>query len=278
MTPRPLRFESPPAGHLGTARAAVTERTGGFSSPPFDSLNLGRSTPDDPRLVRANEAAVLQALGLSEPVARLRLEHGATILQVDRPGLQGPADALLTERPELILWFTVADCFPLFLSAGRVRLLAHCGWRGVAAGLAEAAVAAVARASGEPAERQRAWIGPGIGPCCYPVGDEVAGLFPESVLHAGTLPQPDAARHRSRGSDRAAPTGGKGPDPASGAGSTRLDLRREITLRLRGAGIPTEGLAVSQACTSCSRERFFSHRRDGFPSGRMAALCWRAPD
>ncbi len=237
-----VRFEASPAGHLGPAAAAVTERTGGASPDPFRSLNLGRSTADLPERVRENERLVLEALRLKDRVARLRLEHGARILQVEEPGLQGPADAIWTGDPALHLWITVADCFPVVLAAGGVRMLGHCGWRGVAAGLAEAMIAAVARAAGVAAPQVRAWIGPGIGPCCYSFGAEGRAHFPDSM-------------HPSDG-------------------GIRLDLRGEIRRRLERAGLAPGHISASIACTSCEPERFFSHRRDGLPSGRMAAVCW----
>jgi hypothetical protein len=194
--------------------------------------------------VRANEARVIHALGLPDCVARLRLEHGRTVLPVDSPGLHGPADAILTARADLILWLTVADCYPVAVAAGPIRVLGHCGWRGVAAGLTEEILAQSTRASGVPPSQQRAWVGPGIGACCYPVGPEVARHFP------------GCAR------------------PGDPPGTFRLDLREEIRRRLLALGLPAESIAVSASCTSCEAERFFSFRRDGPRSGRMAAIFW----
>ena len=237
------RFEFGPEGHLGLARAAVTERDGGVSRGPFRSLNLGRSTTDSIEAVHRNERTVLTALGLDRPVARLLLEHGARVLAVDGPGMHGPADALFTAREDLVLWITVADCFPLFVTAGRTRALGHCGWRGVAAGLVEAVIAESARSSGLATASLRAWVGPGIGPCCFEVGPEVAQRFPESSIRR------DGQR-------------------------LRLDLKGEILRRVQSAGLPSHAVLLSSSCTCCDSERFFSHRRDRVPSGRMAALLW----
>ncbi len=236
-------FELAPPGLLGPGRAAVSERSGGVSSGPFRSLNLGRSTADDPGNVRRNEGRVLAALGLADRVARLRLEHGARVLTVDAPGLHGPADALRTGDPRLVLWITVADCFPLALAAGSVRMLGHCGWRGVAAGLVEAMIASLREASRSPLSEIRAWVGPGIQACCYQFGRETASRFSPRAL-------------RPLGDDWS------------------LDLRGEILARLAGAGVAADRTAASESCTCCLQDRFFSHRRDGVPAGRMAALCW----
>lgn len=250
----PIRFESPSRGHLGGFHAAVTERAGGTSAPPYASLNLGRSVSDDPVRVTENEERVLLSLELDRPVARLRLEHGARILAPAGPGLHGPADALMTRASDLILWITVADCYPLALVSAEVAILAHCGWRGVAAGIVEAALAALPRDAGRIDPKRRAWLGPGIGACCYEVGPEVARVFPDSIGSGG----PDEAR-----------------PSATVAARTFLDLRGEILRRLHRGGLPETAIEASPLCTSCHPDRFYSHRRDGWPSGRMAALLWR---
>lgn len=244
-TPTLARLEASPPGHFARSGAAVTERRGGASLAPYESLNLGRSVSDDPERVTENERRALASLRLEDRVARLRLEHGAQILVVREPGLHGPADALMTSDSSLVLWLTVADCYPVALEAGEWRALAHCGWRGAAAGLAEATVAALSRASELPPTEIRAWIGPGIGACCYEVGPEVTAEFSARAFAA---------------------------DPASGR--ARLDLRSDLRSRLRESGLPDAAIVASSACTSCERERFFSHRRDGFPCGRMAAIVW----
>jgi polyphenol oxidase len=247
------RFVSSPAGHLGRFRAAVSERTGGVSAFPFATLNAGRSTGDAPERVYENERIILRALGLVDRVARLRLEHGARALRPNGPGTYGPADALLTGDPGLVLWFTVADCVPVTISAGSWRAHGHCGWRGTVAGLLEAMVAALAESSGASPAEQRAWIGPGIGPCCYEVGPEVAARFHRAALRSIS------------------------PAPGRPQAGTFLDLRAEIALRLERLGLSNEAIAGDASCTSCEPARFFSHRRDGIPTGRLAALSFRDP-
>ncbi|MBK8230518.1 MAG: laccase domain-containing protein [Candidatus Eisenbacteria bacterium] len=245
-------LEEAPLGHLARpharqVRAGLTERWGGESDGPFGTLNLGRSTADPTARVLANEQRVLRHLGLPDRVARLRLEHGTRILEPAEPGLHGMADALLSDQDDLTLWLTVADCYPVAITLGRWRTLGHCGWRGVAGGLPIQMLAALAAASGCDAALARAWIGPGIGACCYEVGPEVSAAFPLSALRPGT-------------GDR-----------------SQLDLRAEIRRQLESAGLPSAAVAASSSCTACEAGRFFSHRRDGVPAGRMAALCWVEP-
>jgi len=262
-----VKFETAPAGCLGGfVAAAVTERAGGVSRGPFGSLNLGRSTVDEAASVHENERRVLHALGLADTVARLRLEHGARVLRVQEPGMHGPADALLTSRDYLVLWLTVADCFPVVLTAGRWRVLGHCGWRGIAAGLAQAMVAELAGVSGIAPDGFRGWIGPGIGPCCYEVGPELIAALPDAVSPASWHPEGLPVRD----------PGGVSVQRKVDVSPVRhhADLRRAIVTRLREAGVPAAAVGGEPVCTSCHPQRFYSHRRDGSPSGRMAALSW----
>jgi polyphenol oxidase len=215
---------------------------------------VGRATEDDLPRVLENERIILRTLGLDDRVARLRLEHGARVVRPAGPGTYGPADALLTDDPGLVLWFTVADCVPVTLAAGSWRAHGHCGWRGTAAGILEAMVAELMRSAGVSPQSLRAWAGPGIGPCCFEVGPEVAAIFDR-----------DALRFES-------PSGG-GPEAR-----IFLDLRAEIALRLRRLGLPPPAITIDTACTACERARFFSHRRDGIPTGRMAAFSFSAID
>jgi hypothetical protein len=148
---------------------------------------------------------------------------------------------------DLPLALTVADCYPLALVAGPWKALAHCGWRGVAGGIVEE-VLRVLREVGARAEATRAWIGPGIGPCCYQVGPEVAAAF---------------GRESLRSADGS---------PASGAvgGRVHLDLGGAIVRRLAEGGLLPASIATAGLCTSCHTDRFFSHRAEG-RTGRMSA-------
>lgn len=239
-----IGWVGPPRGWLGGARAAVSLRAGGASPPPYQSLNLGRSAGDDPDLVSENARRWSGALGYPGPAAKARLEHGTRCVSVETPGTYDPCDGLLTARHDLPLFLTVADCIPLFVaSEGWVGLM-HCGWRGTAQGGAAALATHVARASDLPSSELRAWIGPGIGPCCYPVGADVAGNFPaETVEHDGD--------------------------------TMRLDLRSAVRIDLVAAGLPASRIETCDLCTSCRPDLFFSYRRDGVRSGRMGAVIWR---
>jgi len=229
---------------LPGARVVFSTRKGGVSSGPYESLNLGFLTDDEPSNVDANRERLVAAVGLErEQVAMGWQVHGAELLDWKKPPEHGgfahlgaelpEVDGHLTAVPGLGLLVLVADCLPVALSGdGRVAML-HCGWRPLAAGIVEKAVASFET---PPA----AVIGPGIGSCCYEVGDEVFSAFSD----------------------------------LDGVASGRmLDLRAVTRRKLEAVGV-TE-IADVDMCTSCCPELFFSHRRDGGVTGRQAGLVWR---
>lgn len=131
---------------------------------------------DDPEARRA----VSDRLGISADWATVTQVHRGEALRVDRPGTAGEADALVTTRPGLPLAVFTADCLGVVLSGPSSVGVAHAGWRGLAAGVLQAAVGLMAEVDGPP---RSAALGPAIGPCCFEVGEEVAELFPD---HVGT--------------------------------------------------------------------------------------------
>jgi YfiH family protein len=224
---------------LPRARAAFSTRLGGVSKPPFDTLNLGRLTGDP--AVGENRHRLAAALGLDPRLVLIgRQVHGAEVRRHDRPtdppafaepapGLP-EADGHATRRPGLAPLVFVADCLPIALAGPRGVGMIHCGWRGLAAGIVERGVGAVGATA--------AAIGPGIGSCCYEVGDEVRAEFEplgDGVARGRMLDLPEVAR--------------------------RLLERAAVT------DVESSGL-----CTSCEDELFFSHRRDGARTGRQAGL------
>ncbi len=194
---------------LPAARAAFSTRVGGVSEAPFDSLNLGILTDDDRDSVVENRRRLSAALGF-EPgrVVAGRQMHGADIAvhagpqnpsPFAEPGSAKPAevDGHVVAEPRLAALVFVADCLPVALAGpGGVAML-HCGWRGLAAG--------IVRGGAEAVGATHAAIGPGIGPCCYEVGEEVLEAFDDlgdGVAFARMLDLPEVARRllsRGRG-------------------------------------------------------------------------------
>ena len=232
------------------ATAAFSTRAGGVSEPPFDGLNLGLLTDDDPDAVAENRRRLAAAVGIPpERIAIGRQVHGAALAAPQSPfrfslALRGAAgeplnggipevDGQVVREPGHAALVFVADCVPVALSGpGGVAML-HCGWRGLAAGVIAEGVDSV--------DAVDAAIGPSIGPCCYEVGDEVLDAF-----------------------------SGLGNGIANGR---MLDLPEVARRLLRRAGV--ERIETSGLCTSCEDELFFSHRRDAGRTGRQAGLAWR---
>jgi polyphenol oxidase len=235
--------------------AAFTGRAGGTSEAPYATLNLGLRVGDDVRRVLANRRRVATVLGLAgQPWALARQVHSATVLRVEA-GLigQGPpeakpplgdGDGLVTTDPGVVLAVLTADCAPVLLAdpAAGVVGAVHAGWRGLAAGVVEAGVAALAELGADPAGCV-GLVGPAVGGCCYEVGPEVR----EAV--GARLPAALATTRDGR----------PALDPAAGAAQA---LGRAGVGQVRVAG----------ECTFDLEERFFSHRRDHGRTGRQAGL------
>ena len=224
---------------LACAEILFSDRTGGVSAPPFDTANAGYSRGDDAALVDENRRRI--GAGLRAPVdptewISLHQVHGATVYPADvvgptagRPAPQ--ADASVSAEPGAVLSVLTADCGPVALVAPGVVAAVHAGWRGVAAGVLEAAVAEVRQRSSGPV---RAVLGPCIHPECY-------------EFSAADL-DPIAERL------------GPGVIGKTAGGQPALDLPRAVYLALAGVGV-TDVTDVD-VCTACSGDHF-SHRRDG---------------
>jgi YfiH family protein len=172
---------------------AFTTRIGGVSDGPHASLNLaGRG--DDPWKVDENRTLACEALGLdSARVAVNRQVHSTTVLRARPGGRGGEGDGLWTDEPGLPLLSLSADCVPIAVARadGRPALATlHAGWRGLAAGIVEAGVAALGDGP------KVAAIGPSIGPCCYAVGPEVSARYDNDLTSDGKLDLWSAAERK----------------------------------------------------------------------------------
>ena len=238
---RPVPLWRPGAGADARAILAFTTRRGGVSAPPFDTLNLGRSTVDLPGAVRENRRRVLDALGLDpERIVTAGQVLGADVVRADLPGHVPGCDALVTTRAGLALAVTAADCMPLVFAAPGVVAVAHSGWRGTAAGVLVATLRAVCEAGGVAPSDVTVHLGPCIRGCCYEVGPDVAAIFPAESLR--------------RDGDR-----------------VRLDLPTVARAQLAAAGVLN--LEDTGACTACEPYWYFSHRRDRGATGRHWAVA-----
>ncbi len=231
----------------GNVRAVSTTRIGGVSSGPWRSLNLGLECGDTENDVLANRRRLREVLP-SEPLW-LRQVHGHRVVDDVRTLAALPeADAAVSSTTGQVLAVLTADCLPVLLCdmTGREAAIAHAGWRGLAGGVIENTVAAMA----QPPEALMAWLGPCIGGDVYEVGDDVREAFasPGSKARCSL----DVAFKPSRG-------------------RWKLSLEAAARAVLRDLGV--HSIHGGGFCTLEDHERFFSFRRDGV-TGRMASLIW----
>ncbi|WP_297854501.1 peptidoglycan editing factor PgeF [Meiothermus sp.] len=223
-----------------------TTRVGGVSPAPFDSLNLGLSTADDPAHVQENRRRVLALFG-NPPLAGLSQVHGNLVHGVETAG-EWEGDGLLTSTPGLLLRVSVADCYPILLHdpvQGVVGAL-HAGWRGVVSGILPRALDIMKSRWGSHPDHIRVAVGPGISGPHFQVGPEVVAQFEQQNL---AFAQPDSLH----------------------PGKYLLDLERAIRAQAQREGICPEHYWALGRCTYADPV-FFSHRRDRGQTGRMWAL------
>ena len=231
----------------GNVRAVATLRVGGVSAGPYTSLNLGDHVGDVAGAVHVNRQRLMTGADLPSKPLWLRQVHGTRVADLDAPGAEDgvAADAGVTRERGRVCAILTADCLPVLLASetGDRVAAAHAGWRGLAAGIIEATVSAMA----VPPERVLAWLGPAIGPAHFEVGTEVrdALLAGDSGAVAAFLP--------------------------NARGRFMADLPALARRRLAALGIGR--ISGGGECTYAQSERFFSHRRDGV-TGRQATLIW----
>jgi YfiH family protein len=173
-------------------------------------------------------------------VSTLKQIHSNLVLLADQPGLLGEGDALITNEPNLAISIRTADCYPILLADARNRAVGaiHAGWRGTAAQIVTKTIEKMRIEFGTRPGDIFAAIGPGIGVCCYEVGNEVSSQFGLS-------------------------------------GQTHLDLVSENRKQFEAAGVPPQNIQALDVCTFCDAERFFSYRREKDKAGRMTS--WIMP-
>jgi polyphenol oxidase len=246
-----------PSWSISAVGGIMTTRHGGFSTAPWNELNLGAHVGDDPEAVAANRALFKARIGAA-PVY-LRQVHGTRVVRVSgcdaRPHAEPlEADASLTTEPGVACTVLVADCLPVLFAApdGRAVAAAHAGWRGLASGVLESTVAALCEAASCEPAGLTAWLGACIGAQRFEVGADVLQAF-------GASPEgPDEQSFRPLSTSATAPRWL----------ANLASLARDRLLRIGVAEISGESL-----CTFTDASRFFSYRRDGV-TGRMAAAVW----
>ena len=247
-------------GFSGTAHGFST-RLGGISPTPWDSMNLGSNCGDDLTNVDENFRRFCRAIGAdSASIVKNHQVHGCRIRHVTADDILSPpslpgqhdADGLICSQPGLCLTVFSADCIPVLLydPVERVIGAVHAGWRGTALGAVHRAVLDMISHYGCRSSNILAAIGPGISSCCFETHQDVPdglrdGLGNEAEPFIRPLPE---------------------------SGKFSVDLKGANAHWLRMAGLTDDHIAVSDACTACDGEHFWSHRLLGTRRGSMAAM------
>jgi YfiH family protein len=249
-----------PAGELGGELAG--------------ELNLGFTSDDSRAVVTRNRELLLAKLlgarllggdhasGPEAPrLVTLRQTHSANVLRVDRSHVHSCAspavlegDGLMTDVPGILLGILTADCVPVLVVDTHRRIVAafHAGWRGTVQQIVEKGIARMGQEFGSAPEELQAAVGPAIGACCYAVGEEVRQQFADRFTYADSLFSEAAA--------------------TEGPAATHLDLAEANRRQLLAAGLDAESIHMTQVCTSCQTDRFFSHRAEHGKTGRLMAV------
>lgn len=230
-------------------KAVMTTRSGGYSLPPYHSLNLATHVGDSIERVLANRALLVQTLNLPSEPCWINQVHGVRVLDLDKEACQPivDADGCSTCQSHQVLAVLTADCLPVFITnrAGSFIMLLHAGWRGVADDIIGKSV----RGCAQPASELMAWIGPGIGKTAFECGAEVRDEFLANGTALATHFQPSVTQ----------------------ADKFLGDLSSMAQWQCQRLGMAWVG--ASSECTYLNAEDFFSFRREGV-TGRMASLMW----
>ncbi len=226
----------------------VTDRTGGVSASPFDTLNLALHVGDDPRSVIENRTILARREGfLIENLIYMEQVHKDRIVEIDHPFYNKipECDALITDRSNIPLMVMVADCLPLlfFDPQRKVIAVAHAGRNGTFLGIASKVTKRMHERYGCDKEAILVGIGPGIHACCYEVGREIVDIVVKSY----------GEKYVEQRGER-----------------FFLDLPRMNFDQLRDAGVARKHIEIASRCSCCERE-YFSYRREG-TTGRFAGV------
>jgi YfiH family protein len=263
-------------------------RTGGKTTvyrPGETDLNLGFTNSDDPQHVTENRGLFVSAATGGKDVlgmVTLRQIHSSLVRRVTADDISTSlkGDGLMTDEPGVLLGIQTADCIPVLVADHKKRAVAafHAGWRGTLARIVENGVGRMRVEFGSKPENLIASIGPGIGQCCYSVGDEVREQFESQFPYAPEL------FHEVYDSDPVKEKypmlflTARAPGHSDLGPSMHLDLVEANRRQLLAAGLKKGSIFVTGQCTGCNTDRFFSHRIERGFTGRMMSVIGIVPD
>lgn len=241
-----MRHISPSIFDSSKIISAISTRNGGVSKGYFSSLNTGRSTSDDKQDVEENRKLFFADLGIDESDAALSYQvHGSEILNAEKACRENGYDSLITNKKNLTLIVSIADCTPILIHDPIKNVIAaiHAGWRGTVSQIVLKTIEKMKSTYFTDPKDCKMYIGPCIGFDHFEVGEEVAAHF------QGNLKRLDTSN-----------------------GKYFVDLKAANKLQGLLAGILENNIEVSEFCTFCEENLFFSHRRDKGNTGRMIAV------
>lgn len=249
-----IQYVSVDFGDNSPSLQGFTTKHEGVSRAPYNSLNLGLNTLDQPFNVEGNRSLMARAFDIGqEYLVTVKQVHGTDILLLNEFNedyshfLGIESDAIITNQPGVMIGICVADCVPILLSDPEKHVIAavHAGWQGTANQLVKKTVEAMQAQFGSNPDKILAAVGPSIGQCCYEVDAPVKQSFEHHNLTWKTIAKPN------------------------GDGKWLLDLPTANFNLLLQAGLSQASIQSAGMCTSCQKELFFSYRRENGETGRQ---------
>jgi polyphenol oxidase len=241
LSHRPVIFSA-----FSTVIAAQSTRHGGVSSEPFASLNLGLSSGDERENVLENRRRFFNGLGIGPDEVALGFQvHGDRSLRAEQPGNYDRYDAFMTNRKNVFVAVSIADCTPVLIYDAENEAVAaiHAGWKGTMQRIVAKTLQAMQTDFGTQPQHCFASVGTCISECSFEVNADVSEHFENRFKRF------DAARNKFF-----------------------VDLKRANTTQLSDFGIPVSQIEISPFCTVIHNADYFSYRREGQRSGRMLAV------
>lgn len=270
---------------FSTRQGGVSKEYGG------QQLNLGFTREDSPKNVERNRVRFLRKLkaqdteGAFWPLVLLNQVHSAAIHRVY--GARGPewarlrknkvmetaGDGLITNTAGVLLGVKVADCFPVIVADRKRKAVGvfHAGWRGTVQRIVEKGIGEMRRQLGSDPEDLLAVIGPGVGACCYEIGEEVENEFDSQFAYSKELFEDVFDSWSLKTKYPMLFLNQRAPGHGEPALSRHLDLVKANWCQLLDAGVPAENIQSMNQCTACHTDLFFSYRKDHV-TGRMLAV------
>ena len=235
---------------FGIVTAGISLRHGGVSRAPYASLNLGDHVNDDPNAVEMNRKILFQETGLTN-LRYCRQIHSASVVHINDEAQPlaahiPEADALVTTQHTITLGIFTADCIPIFVLDVKTPAIGiiHAGWRGTFARIAVNAITQMEASFGTRPKNCQIHLGPSIQKCCYTVSPELLTQFTEQF----------------------------GSTVANGR---NLSLQTANVNQLIEIGVPITSISISEFCTACRTDLFYSHRAENGQTGRMLSFIRR---